>query len=75
MISWKRKGDYQKARNFCNIAIELLLLTKEDPKNKHGVEELNSLVEELRDYFLENNINGTTDEVLMRTIVHFCERE
>lgn len=66
MISWKRKGDYQKARNFCNIAIELLLLTKEDPKNKHGVEELNSLVEELRDYFLENNINGTTDEVLMR---------
>lgn len=66
MISWKRKGDYQKARNFCNIAIELLLLTKEDPKNKHGVEELNSLVEELRDYFLENNFNGTTDEVLMR---------
>ena len=57
MISWKRKGDYQKARNFCNIAIELLLLTKEDPKNKHGVEELNSLVEELRD---------STDEVLMR---------
>ena len=32
----------------------------------NGVEELNSLVEELRDYFLENNINGTTDEVLMR---------
>ena len=65
-IRWKKKGNYQKARNFCNKAIEFWLLTEEDPKNRHRVEEFNCAVEELRDYFLGENVYGTTDEVLTR---------
>ncbi len=65
-VYWKKKGDCKRACNFCNIAIELLIITEEDPKNSRcAVEELNNAVEELRDYFLGNNIYETTDEVLM----------
>ena len=65
-IRWKNKGDYQKARNFCNKAIEFWLLTEEDPKNRHRVGEFNNAVEELRDFFLGDNIYQTTDEMLTR---------
>ena len=34
-IRWKKKGDDQKTRNFCNKAIEFWLLTEEDPRNRH----------------------------------------
>ena len=47
-IRWKEKGDHQKTRNFCNSAIELLILTEEDPKHgRCAVEEFNNAVEEL----------------------------
>ena len=55
-IRWKKKGDDQKARNFCNKAIEFWLLTEEDPKNRNRLGEFNCAVEELRDYFLGENI-------------------
>ena len=42
-IRWKEKGDHQKTRNFCNSAIELLILTEEDPKHgRCAVEEFNN---------------------------------
>ena len=46
-------------------------------KTKHGrcaVEEFNNAVEELRDYFLGDNIYGTTDEVLMHYYGPFMSR-
>lgn len=74
-IRWKEKGDRQKARSFCNNAIGLLILTEEDPKHgRCAVEELNSAVEELRDYFLGDNIYGTTDKVLMHYYGPFMSR-
>ena len=44
---------------------------------KHGrcaVEEFNNAVEELRDYFLGDNIYGTTDEMLMHYYGPFMSR-
>ena len=74
-IRSKEKGDYQKTRNFCNSAIKLLILTEEDPKHgRCAVEEFNNAVEELRDYFLGDNIYGTTDKVLMHYYGPFMSR-
>ena len=74
-IRWKEKGDHQKTRSFCNNAIELLILIEEDPKHgRCAVEEFNSAVEELRDYFLGDNIYGTTDKVLMHYYGPFMSR-
>ena len=56
-------------------AIELLILTEEDPKHgRCAVEEFNNAVEELRDYFLGDNIYGTTDEMLMHYYGPFMSR-
>ena len=52
-----------------------MILTEEDPKHgRCAVEEFNNAVEELRDYFLGNNIYGTTDEVLMHYYGPFMSR-
>ena len=34
-IRYKKRGDDQKARNFCDKAIEFWEMSKRDPKNKH----------------------------------------
>lgn len=63
-INWKNKDNEKRKIGFCNKAIDFLYLSMEDPKNRHRVGELAFCVEELRDYFLGNNIYGTTDEML-----------
>lgn len=65
-IQWKKRGNEQRAVNFCNKAIEFLKLIKEDPKNEHRKRELDFCIEELKDYFLGENIWKTTDETLMK---------
>ncbi len=74
-IRWKKKGDDQKARNFCNKAIEFWLLTEEDPKNRHRNGEFNCAVEELRDYFLGQNTYQTTEEMLTKYYDAFLYRD
>ncbi len=74
-LRWKKKGDDQKARSFCNKAIEFWLLTEEDPKNRHLVGEFNCAVEELRDYFLGENIYQTTEEMLTKYYDAFLYRD
>ena len=74
-IRWKKKGDDQKARNFCNKAIEFWLLTEEDPKNRHRLGEFNCAVEELRDFFWGENIYQTTEEMLSRYYDAFLYRD
>ena len=74
-IRWKKKGDDQKARNFCNKAIEFWLLTEEYPKNRNRLGEFNCAVEELRDYFLGENIYQTTEEILTRYYDAFLYRD
>ncbi len=63
-INWKNKGNDKRKIGFCNKAIEFLKLSVKDPKNAHRVGELSFCIEELQDYFLGNNIYGTTDEML-----------
>ena len=65
-IQWKRRGNETRAVNFCNKAIEFLNLIKEDPKNIHRRGELDFCIEELKDFFLGDNIWGTTDETLIK---------
>ena len=74
-LRYKKKGDFQKARNFANKAIEFWLLSEEDPKNRHRLGEFNCAVEELRDYFLGENIYQTTETMLNRYYDAFLYRE
>lgn len=63
-INWKNRGNEKRKVGFCNKAIEFLLLSIEDPKNIHRIGELSFCIEELRDYFLGDNLYNTTDEML-----------
>ena len=74
-LRYKKKGDFQKARNFANKAIEFWLLSEEDPKNRHRLGEFNCAVEELRDYFLGEHIYQTTETMLTRYYDAFLYRE
>lgn len=65
-IRWRNKNDVTKMTEFCNKAIELLSLSKKDPKNVHRLGELNFCEEELKDYFFGENYYNTTDDMLLR---------
>ncbi len=63
-IRWKKKNDTAKMLSFYKKAIELLRLTQKDPKNAHRIGELQNCEEELADYFLGENLYGTTEDIL-----------
>ncbi len=63
-IRWKNKNDPEKMISFYKKAIELLRLTEKDPKNLHRIHELHFCEEELADYFLGENLYGTTEQML-----------
>lgn len=65
-INWKNKGNEKRKIGFCEKAIEFLKLSIEDPKNQHRTGEFSFCIEELRDYFLGENIYNTTDEMLRK---------
>lgn len=73
-VRWKKKGDNQKAANFCNKAIEFWRIVERDPKNKHRKIEFDCAIEELQDYFLGSNEYNTTEEVLSRYYDAFLMR-
>ena len=60
--------------SFAAKAIQLLELTKQDPKNKGRVGEFEFAIEELIDYFLGNNVYSTTDEMLRKYYDAFVNR-
>ena len=63
-INWKNKGNEKRKIGFCEKAIEFLQLSIEDPKNIHRIGEFSFCIEELKDYFMGENIYKTTDEML-----------
>lgn len=65
-LSWKKRGNAQRTASFCNKAIDFLEIMKTDEKNRNRIGELNFCIEELKDFFLGDNIYGTTDETLMK---------
>lgn len=65
-VRWKKKNDTPKMMSFYKKAIELIRLTESDPKNVHRRNELHFCEEELADYFLGENLYGTTEDSLTR---------
>lgn len=65
-IRFKNKNDEKKALNFVNAALDFLVLTQSDPKNRNRIQELGFCKEELIDYFIGENIYQTTDEMLIK---------
>ena len=65
-INWDKKGNRERARNFCNKAKELLQLSIEDPKNRHRIGEFFNGICELDDRFFGENKYNTSDETLLK---------
>lgn len=62
-LRWKEK-DSKKCIEFLNKAIELIERTQMDPKNNRRIGELGNCKDELLDYFIGDNIYGTTEKQL-----------
>lgn len=73
-IRYKEKKEDDKAARFCNKAIDLWLLSERDPKNAHRKGEFECAIDELKDYFLGDNIYGTTAQTLQRYYDAFLYR-
>ena len=65
-IRWKNAANYQRQLNFAIKAIELIGLTKMDPKNIKRFDELNFYQQELIDYLFGENMYENTDESIMK---------
>jgi hypothetical protein len=65
-IRWKNAENYQRQLNFAIKAIELIGLTKMDPKNVKRFDELNFYQQELIDYLFGENMYENTDESIMK---------
>ena len=65
-IRWKNKNDSERTDEFLKKALELLALTKSDPKNAHRIGELSFCEEELKDFFAGENYYNTTEEMLLK---------
>jgi hypothetical protein len=76
-IRWKNADNAQRKINFAIKAVELIGLTKMDPKNIKRFDELNFYEQELIDYILGENLYQNSDETIMKVYdqwVH-CELE
>lgn len=62
-INWKNKDKKDLSRLAFFRALELLYLTIEDKKNKSKLKELTRLKEALGDYFMGDNIFGSSDKL------------
>ena len=63
---WKQKGNHERMRTYYDTAISFLCLSIRDPKNAGGRNELNLCIDELADYFIGENLWGTTSETLKK---------
>jgi len=61
-ISWRNKGDAEYSQKAFERALELLDFTIADPKNIGRLKELTRMRECLVDYFMYDNIYGSSDE-------------
>lgn len=70
-INWRNKGDLDYSRNAFERALELLMFTIADPKNRKRLKELCRIKEALIDYFIGNNIYSSTDEAWQKYFFNF----
>ena len=63
-VNWKAKEDAKLANQYLNKALEWIKLTKEDPKNKNRISEIDVVEDELIDYFNENNYHNDKESIM-----------
>ena len=56
---------WAEKNGFCAKSIEFLELMKADPKNQYRKGELDGCINERKDYFMGENLYGTTEEQLV----------
>lgn len=61
-INWKKKGNEEYSKKAFYRALELVALTKKDPKHLSHLKEITRLYEVLGDYFVGDNQYGSTEE-------------
>ena len=71
-IRWKARGDLKMSSDAFERALELLDLTRLDPKNRGGkLKELCRVREALIDHFMYDNEYQTTDEMWSQYFLDF----
>ena len=60
-LRWRAKGDQEHSGNALERGLELLDLTIDDPKHRGRLRELTRVREVLLDYFLGDNLYGSTE--------------
>ena len=60
-LAWREKNNPEYSRRALDRALELLWLTIDDPRHRRRLAELTRLREVLLDYFLGDNLFGSTD--------------
>jgi len=70
-IRWRNKGNLDNSRCAFERALELLMFTIADPKNKKRLSELCRLKEVLVDYFFGENQYYCTDEFFQKYFLNF----
>lgn len=72
VINWRNKGNVQYSQLAFERTLELLSLTIDDPKNRFRLKEPTRLYELLVDYFVGDNIYGSSDEFLHKYFLAFA---
>jgi hypothetical protein len=71
-ISWKKRANPSLSIEAFERGLELLDLTIQDPKNRERLKELCRLREVLVDYFMYDNIYGSSDELMQKYFFAFA---
>ena len=70
-IQWKNRGEPEYSQKAFERALELLDLTIADPKNRKRLREIVRVREALVDYFMYDNVYGTTAELWQKYFIDF----
>ena len=71
-IKWKTKGNIEESKAALFRALELIDLTRLDPKNRHGLRELCRMRELLCDTYFGENVWKQTDEQWQKYFMYFA---
>lgn len=71
-ISWKKKSNPSLSMDAFERGLELLDLTIQDSKNRERLRELCRLREVLVDYFMYDNIYGSSDSLMQKYFYAFA---
>jgi len=70
-IKWKNKGNQKSSSSALDRVLELSDFTIDDPKNVGSLKEITRMREVLVDYFLGDNIYGSSDDNLEKYFYAF----